>query len=158
MKSPNKQDWQQLAQLAAQYAGEMLEYSCGRLSAPKCIQHFSPEAASQWRRLREKTNEADDSGYFFQEARFIKINLASISDRNAVVASRGVLLRYGTRYKDNTDFAETSIFHLWLTCHCFPRPSGPQGNDSHDGKKTSDQFHSLPFQLQIMDFDYETIH
>jgi hypothetical protein len=158
MKSPNKQDWQQLAQLAVQYAGEMLEYSCGRLSAPKCIKHFSPEAVSQWRRLREKANEAYGSGYFFQDARFIKSKLASFSDRNAVIASRGVLLRYGTRYGDNTDFAETSIFQLWLTCHCFPRPSGPQWNDSHDGKKTSDQLCLLPFQLQIMDFDYETIH
>lgn len=146
-----------LADLALQYVGEMLENSCSQ-GEPKCIRHCSPEAALQWRRLREKANEAYAGDYFLQEARFIERKFASISERNAVIASRGVLLCYGTRSETRTDFAVTSLFRLWLTCHCFPCPSSTPGNESHDEKNASKRPCSLPFQLQIMDFDYETVH
>lgn len=156
MKSPNRQEWQLLAKLALQYASQMLEDSSGK-GTPKCIQHCSPEAVVQWRRLRAKAYEAHRSDYFFQEARFIKSKLASISERNAVVASRGVLLCYGTRSGNGADFAETSIFRLWLTCHCFPCPSNTRENESNGGEKAIERLCSLPFQLHITDFDYETV-
>jgi hypothetical protein len=156
MKSPNKQDWQMLTQLALQYAAEMLDNSCG--TTPKCIRHCAPDAVLQWQHLRDRAIEAYRSDHIFQEARFIESKLTSISERNAVIANRGVLLCYGTRSETGTDFAETFLFRLWLSCHCFPCPStSTKENHSKGGKKAFIQPCPLPFQLQITDFDYETV-
>ena len=148
-----------MAFLAAQLATEMLEYTLARTSVPKCIRHLSPQAISQWSKHLHQASEARSPATFFQEARPIRMKLVSITGWNAVVEVRGGLLCYGIRSRDQTDFIEASVFRVRLNCRCFPHPHGPHRSiHSRDLEKRPRRIHLLPFQLQITDFNYETIH
>ena len=143
---------------AVQCTTEMLERTVGSGNEPECIDYFSPRAVLQWRQTLRNIVAACDAGVVCTEARTLGCGLVSVSGWNAVVETRGCLFCYGFLRHGDLDFADASLFKVRTTCRCCLRPLGIRSNiELNPEEGLVSRIRTSLFQLQITDFNYETI-
>jgi hypothetical protein len=168
MKSSIKLDWTLAGFLAAQYGLEFLENRTPQAAA--CLRHFSYPALVKARLQMQDKFAVGGLGEFFHETSAVDTELISVTGNAGVVEVRGCLILNRRRDGIHFDTILTSVFRLRLTCLCHPNPESPDNLVLESSQKRltlPNGVHALrrwvqncvaPFQLQITDFDYETIY
>jgi|GEM_PF-1347743 len=168
MNSAIKLDWTLAGFLAAHHGLELLENQ--NSPTANLLRHFSYPALVKAKLQLQDLLAVHGLGEFFHETRAVDTELISVTGHAGVVEVRGCLVLNRRRDGLHFDTVLTSVFRLRLTCLC--RPAG--GDQSAvspvaghrrtvlpDGVYAWRQFVqncAAPFQLQITDFNYETIY
>jgi len=168
MKSAIKLDWTLAGLLAAQYGLELLENK--DFQPANCLRHFSYPALVKARLQLQDLLSVHGLGEFFHETRAVDTELISVTGNAGVVEVRGCLVLNRQRDGIHFDTVLISIFRLRLTCLCRPAGDEQSAVAPAAGYKRAvipDGVHALrrlvqncvaSFQLQITDFQYETIY
>jgi len=168
MKSATELDWTLAGFLAAHYGLEFLENK--NFQPTNFRRHFSYSALVKARLQMQDQFAVSCQGEFFHETRAVDAELVSVTGDSGVVEVRGCLILNRLRDGLHFDAVLTSVFRLRLTCLCHPNLKLTDEQILAGSTKRCvlpNGVYALrrwaehciaPFQLQITDFNYETIY